>query len=122
VVRLTGFSLFTHAERIFRANAMLAGFLSRHCQPIEMRDLPAAPASRLPQAEAAGPSSLLRNGQDQAATSAQLRGLRQPARPNPKRQFVRLAYCFGNVSYRLSPHLALRDFIRSIAAGTAFIV
>jgi hypothetical protein len=23
---LTGFSLFTHAERIFRANAMLAGF------------------------------------------------------------------------------------------------
>jgi hypothetical protein len=36
-----------------------------------MHDLPVAPASRLPQAEAAGPSSLLRNGQDHAATSAQ---------------------------------------------------
>src|SRR5260221_1992112 len=83
---------------------------------------PFAPASRLPQAEAAGPSSLLRNGQDHAATSAQLRGLRQPARPNPKHRFVRLSYYFGDVSNGLSAHLALGDFIRPIAAGTVFIV
>jgi len=89
---------------------------------MEMHDLPVAPALRLPQAEAAGPSSLLRYGQDHAATSAQIRGPRQPAHPNPKRQFVRLAYYFGDVSNGLSARLALGDFIRSIAAGTAFIV
>jgi len=46
---------------------------------MEMHDLPAAPALRLPQAEAAGPSSLLRYRQDHVAASAQLRGPRQAA-------------------------------------------
>jgi hypothetical protein len=43
---------------------------------------------------------------------------RMPAQPNPKLQSVRL----GDVNYRLSAHLALGDLIRSIAAGTVFIV
>ena len=84
--------------------------------------IPFAPASRLSQAEAAGPSSLLRNGQDHAATSAQLRGLCQPARPNPKHRVVRVSYYFGDVCNGLSAHLALGDFIRPIAAGTVFSV
>ena len=33
-----------------------------------------------------------------------------------------LKYYFGDANYRLSAHLALRDLIRLIAAGTAFIV
>jgi len=41
---------------------------------MEMHDLPAAPASRLPRAEVAGPSSLLRNGPDHAGNFRAARG------------------------------------------------
>src|SRR6266404_8052461 len=111
---------FGFEEKINRRRYTHAG----HAAVAILRDRvsPFAPASRLPQAEAAGPSSLLRNGQDHAATSAQLLGLRQPARPNPKHRFVRLSYYFGDVSNGVSAHLALGDFIRPIAAGTVFIV
>jgi hypothetical protein len=77
---------------------------------MEMSDLPAAPASRLPPAEAAGPSSLLRYGKHRAATSGQLRGPRQPAHPNPKRQLVRLACHFRDVSNGLSAPLGAGRF------------
>ena len=72
--------------------------------------LPTAPALRLPQAEAAGPSSSLRYGQHHAATSAQLRGPRQPARPNPKGRFVRLALLLGRRKQPIFGPLGARRF------------